>query len=144
MQINPSNLPQLAQMLTQERKRQKLSRSQAAAVCNVSPSFIRDAETYPERCSLGKLTLLVNGLGLTISITDWKSQQAQGLINSAIAEGQTGQTATAPGGSERGKGLINSVIPEGQAGQTAMAPGGNGRGKGLINSTMQEGGKRNP
>lgn len=88
MQINPSNLPQLAQMLTQERKRQKLSRSQAAAVCNVSPSFIRDAETHPERCSLGKLALFVNGLGLTISITDRKSQQAQGIINSAMQEGR--------------------------------------------------------
>lgn len=72
MQINTSTLPELAKMLTQERKLQKLSRSQAAAVCNVSPSFIRDAEIYPERCSLGKLAMLVNGLGLTMVITDSK------------------------------------------------------------------------
>lgn len=72
MQINTRTLPELAKMLTQERKHQKLSRSQAAAVCNVSPSFIRDAETHPERCSLGKLAMLVNGLGLTMVITGRK------------------------------------------------------------------------
>ncbi|MDO9099850.1 MAG: helix-turn-helix domain-containing protein [Burkholderiaceae bacterium] len=72
MRIDTHTQSELATMLTQERKRQKLSRSQAAAVCDVSPSFIRDAETHPERCSLGKLALLINGLGLTMLITDSK------------------------------------------------------------------------
>lgn len=69
MKIALNKLPELASLLEAERKRQKLTRAQAAAVCNVSPSFIRDAETQPDRCTLGKLVQLVNGLGLTMSIT---------------------------------------------------------------------------
>lgn len=84
MQINTAALSELAQMLTQERKRQKLSREQAAAVCNVSPSFIRDAETHPERCSLGKLALLVNGLGLTMLITQTQPRHIQVSTDQAI------------------------------------------------------------
>lgn len=74
MQISPTLYAQLAQALTTERKRQGLTRSQTAAVCNVSPSFIRDAESHPERCSLEKLVLLVCGLGLTLSIEGWTQQ----------------------------------------------------------------------
>lgn len=68
MKIELNTLSGLAGLLESERKRQKLTRAQAAAVCNVSPSFIRDAETQPERCTLGKLVQLVNGLGLSMSI----------------------------------------------------------------------------
>ena len=71
MQITSDTLPTLAERLQAERKRQGLSRSQAAAVCNVSPSFIRDAESAPERCSLGKLLLLVQGLGLSLEVNRW-------------------------------------------------------------------------
>ena len=81
MQINPTRFAQLAQALTTERNRQGLTRSQTAAVCNVSPSFIRDAESHPERCSLEKLVLLVCGLGLTLNIEGWTqppSSNAQG------------------------------------------------------------------
>ena len=59
MQLTTESLPVLAAQLLAERKRQKLSREQAAAVCNVSTSFIRDAESDPARCSLGKLLLLM-------------------------------------------------------------------------------------
>lgn len=69
MQITSDGFPELAQALTTERKRQGLTRSQTAAVCNVSPSFIRDAESHPDRCSLEKLVLLVNGLGLRLEIS---------------------------------------------------------------------------
>lgn len=80
MQLTPTTLAPLAERLQAERKRQGLSRSQAAAVCNVSPSFIRDAESAPERCSLGKLLLLVQGLGLTMEVTGWPSVvQVQGM-----------------------------------------------------------------
>ncbi len=71
MHITLDTLPTLAERLQDERKRQGLSRSQAAAVCNVSPSFIRDAESAPERCSLGKLLLLVQGLGLSLEVNRW-------------------------------------------------------------------------
>lgn len=71
MLLKPSSLPMLAQHLTVERKRQGLSREQAAAVCNVSPSFIRDAEIDPARCSLGRLLQYMAGLGLAIDVTGW-------------------------------------------------------------------------
>lgn len=71
MHLTPTHFAQLAQALATERKRQGLTRSQTAAVCNVSPSFIRDAESHPERCSLQKLVWLVYGLGLTLTIGGW-------------------------------------------------------------------------
>ena len=82
MQITSDGFPELAKALTTERKRQGLTRSQTAAVCNVSPSFIRDAESHPERCSLEKLVLLVCGLGLTLSIEGW----TQPPPNNALGE----------------------------------------------------------
>mgnify|MGYP003705549383 CR=1 FL=1 len=68
MDIEPTLLHALAQALKVERKRQKLSRDQAAAVCGVSASFIRDVEANPENCGLGKLARLVNGLGLRLKV----------------------------------------------------------------------------
>ncbi|WP_213958290.1 helix-turn-helix transcriptional regulator [Variovorax sp. dw_954] len=71
MLLDSDVLPHLASRLTAERKRQGLSRSQAAAVCNVSPSFIRDAESDPARCSFGRLLQLANGLGLSLTVSGW-------------------------------------------------------------------------
>lgn len=73
MKLTTDALPDLASRLTAERKRQGLSRLQAASVCNVSASFIRDAESDPARCSLGKLLLLVQGLGLALTASGWSS-----------------------------------------------------------------------
>ena len=84
MKIEQNTLAELASLLQSERKRQKLTRAQAAAVCNVSPSFIRDAETQPERCSLGKLVQLVNGLGLTMRMAGHPGKASRGLIASAM------------------------------------------------------------
>ena len=75
MHITPDTLPTLAERLQAERKRQGLSRDQAAAVCNVSPSFIRDAEIHPERCTLERLTLLATGLGLSLTFTGWQNTE---------------------------------------------------------------------
>ena len=88
MQLTPTTLTPLAERLQAERKRQGLSRSQAAAVCNVSPSFIRDAESTTERCSLGKLLLLVQGLGLTMEVTGWPSVVVQAQGASPLEFGQ--------------------------------------------------------
>ncbi len=77
MHITLARLPDLAARLTAERKRQGQTRSQTAAVCNVSPSFIRDAESQPERCSLGKLLLLVQGLGLAMEVYGWSDPPEQ-------------------------------------------------------------------
>lgn len=65
-----SNLPDLATALRSARKRQKLSREQTAAVCGVSASFIRDAESDIQNCTVGKMVRLVNGLGLRLQIHD--------------------------------------------------------------------------
>lgn len=73
MQLKVQSLPELAQALMGERKLQGLSREQAAAVCNVSESFIRDAESDPGRCSLIKLLQLTEGLGLTMTLSDWQT-----------------------------------------------------------------------
>ena len=70
MQIQTPSLTELAQHLQQERQRQGLSREQLAAVCNVSQSFIRDAESQPGRCSLEKLLQLTQGLGLVLTLKD--------------------------------------------------------------------------
>ena len=70
MSIEESKLNELAKALEAERKRQNLSREEAAAVCGVSASFIRDAESHPENCSLGKVIRLIAGLGLSLDVVD--------------------------------------------------------------------------
>lgn len=74
MLLEHGQLLKLADGLKKERKRQGLSREQAASVCNVSTSFIRDAETEPGRCSLAKLSQVINGLGLTMAVTGWQDE----------------------------------------------------------------------
>lgn len=68
MLLDPETLNMLGPILRAERERQKLTREQAAAVCGVSPSFIRDAEDDPGTCSLGKLAQLFKGLGLALDL----------------------------------------------------------------------------
>ena len=72
MKIDLLMIEALAKELEAERKRQGLSRVQASAVCNVSESFIRDAESNPAKCSLGMMLKLMNGLGLTVNIEGWQ------------------------------------------------------------------------
>lgn len=74
MLLEHGQLLKLADALKKERKRQGLSREQAASVSNVSTSFIRDAETDPESCSLGLLLKLVFGLGLRINVNGWNGE----------------------------------------------------------------------
>ena len=73
MQLETIALGQLALRLEQERKLQGLTREQAAAVCGVSTSFIRDAERDPGSCSVRKLVQLIDGLGLDINVEGWRS-----------------------------------------------------------------------
>ncbi len=86
MNLTGDSLSMLAERLVDERKRQKLSREQAAAVCNVSTSFIRDAESDPARCSLGKLLLLVRGLGLRLEAHGWSNDPSPGRAHAAAEE----------------------------------------------------------
>lgn len=78
MKITPDTLHELAQRLMTERKRQGLSRAQAAAICNVSTSFIRDAESDTGACSLMLLLRLIQGLGIQLEATHWSPDDAQG------------------------------------------------------------------
>ena len=73
MQLHTQSLNALAQRLRRERQLQGLSREQLAAVCNLSASFIRDAESAPGRCSVERLLQLVQGLGLKASIIGWQA-----------------------------------------------------------------------
>lgn len=73
MQVTPDTLPELAKRLLLERKQQGLTRAQAASVCGVSTSFIRDAEADPSRCTLALLLQLVEGLGLSLAVDGWKT-----------------------------------------------------------------------
>lgn len=73
MQLHTKTLNSLALRLAHERKLQDLSREQLAALCNVSTSFIRDAESNPGRCSLALLLRLTEGLGLTAAINGWQN-----------------------------------------------------------------------
>ena len=74
MKVTEQTLAELALLLRAERKPQKLSR-QAAAVCGVSMSFIRDAESNPENCTLGKLVRYINGLGLCVDLHERGAQE---------------------------------------------------------------------
>lgn len=73
MQLYTKTLNSLAQRLRQERQLQNLSREQLAAVCNVSSSFIRDAESDPGSCSVERLLQLIQGLGLKVTINGWQN-----------------------------------------------------------------------
>jgi transcriptional regulator with XRE-family HTH domain len=84
MKFEESQLSELAAALAAERKRQKLSREQAASICGVSASFIRDAESNPENCSLGKLVKLINGLGLSLNVVGLPQAQALGQLSADV------------------------------------------------------------
>ena len=85
-----SNSLMLTHHLTVERKRQGLSRAQAAAVCNASPSFIRDAETESARCSLGRLLQYMTGLGLSVQVAGCRHWLATTVKNKVIHDASAG------------------------------------------------------
>lgn len=127
MKMELSTLSELASLLESERKRQKLTRAQAAAVCNVSPSFIRDAETQPERCTLGKLVQLVNGLGLTMSITSRPQDASMSIIASARQDARRESVSD---------GLITRPVESHVSDEARPSTG-----EGIINSARQRSGK---
>ncbi|NBU44301.1 MAG: XRE family transcriptional regulator [Betaproteobacteria bacterium] len=153
MKINDMTLAELALALTAERKRQKLSREDAAAVCGVSTSFIRDAESNPKNCSLGKLAKLINGLGLSLEVPGLevtrselpKLERGFGLgLTPPAKTGPRGRIAAAMGGLgqadfgvpdsqlvERAKGGLSDLIPQGSSQPTT--------GSGLASLVAQQG-----
>lgn len=97
MLLTPAKLSILARQLTLERKRQGLSREQAAAVCGVSTSFIRDAETEPARCSLGRLLQYMEGLGLSMDVTGWSQYSLADMLSGLPPEKGTTSVDDADG-----------------------------------------------
>ncbi len=91
MKIADTSMAQLATALAAERKRQKLSREDAAAVCGVSTSFIRDAESNPANCSMGKLAKLVSGLGLSLEVSGFAAPTATRSGGLLAAEARLGK-----------------------------------------------------
>ena len=89
MKINHVTLTSLGPALRAERKRQELSREDAASVCGVSTSFIRDAESNPENCTLGKLAKLINGLGLSLELVQRARDLADQQQSDRSALGKT-------------------------------------------------------
>ena len=85
MRTDLQSIAKLGDRLMEERKRQGLTREQAAAVCNVSASFIRDAESEPGRCTFGKLLQLSEGLGFTLEFDG--PQQSASRPNTPVATG---------------------------------------------------------
>ena len=158
MKINEVTLAELAIALSAERKRQKLSREDAAAACGVSTSFIRDAESSPENCSIGKLAKLINGLGLSLEVSGLEvpqlglqkldREQVPGLTPSVNTRPR-GLIAAAMGGFQqvdfgvpdsqlvgRAKGGLLDVISEGSSQPTT--------GLGLASLVAQRGVKGKP
>lgn len=85
MLLSSDTLKLFSQQLLQERRRQGLTRAQAAGICNVSESFIRDAESDPSRCSLSLMLQLLLGLGLRINIDGWSVDETVSKITAESA-----------------------------------------------------------
>jgi HTH-type transcriptional regulator / antitoxin HipB len=83
MRIELQSIAELGDRLMKERKRQGLTREQAAAVCNVSASFIRDAESEPGRCTLAKILQLSEGLGFTIEFSEPRQTASRPITKGA-------------------------------------------------------------
>ena len=95
MRLHTKTLNALALRLQRERVVQNLSREQLAAVCNVSPSFIRDAENNPGRCSLERMLQLMQGVGLQTMVNGWENdvQTPMPIGNTPGAERDPGTSA---------------------------------------------------
>ena len=59
----------LGAMIRAERKRQRLTQEQLAAVAGVGVRFVRELESGKENCRIGLALTVMQTLGLTISVT---------------------------------------------------------------------------
>ncbi len=60
----------LGQLIRAERKRQQLTQEQLAGVAGVGVRFVRELESGKESCRLGLALIVLQTLGLTVSITN--------------------------------------------------------------------------
>ncbi|WP_159946270.1 helix-turn-helix domain-containing protein [Rhizobium sp. 18065] len=59
----------LGQLIRAERKRQQLTQEQLAGVAGVGVRFVRELESGKESCRVGLALIVLQTLGLTVSIT---------------------------------------------------------------------------
>ena len=67
--MNIKNVKELAQIIRQTRKKQKLTQAQLAAASGVGIRFIVDLENGKETCQIAKTIRTVKMLGLDIEIS---------------------------------------------------------------------------
>jgi y4mF family transcriptional regulator len=61
---------QLGKIISAKRKSQRLTQEQLAAMCGVGVRFIRDLEKGKESCHLGKTIIVMNMLGIPLTINE--------------------------------------------------------------------------
>lgn len=67
--MNIKNVKELAQIIKQTRKKQKLTQAQLAAASGVGVRFIVDLENGKETCQIAKTIRVIKMLGLNIEIS---------------------------------------------------------------------------
>ena len=64
------NIKDIALKIRNERKKQNLTQTQLAGLCNVGLRFIVDLEAGKETCQIGKVLLVLDILGLDLTMED--------------------------------------------------------------------------
>ena len=75
MRIDTGFYAALGGRLKAERQRLGMTQAQLAALCEVSLSFVRDAESHPDRCTLGRLLRLFDALGVMLWSSGWQTPE---------------------------------------------------------------------
>lgn len=64
------NIKDIASKIKDERKKQNLTQTQLAGLCNVGLRFIVDLEAGKETCQIGKVLLVLDVLGIDLITED--------------------------------------------------------------------------
>ena len=64
------NVKNIASKIKDERKKQNLTQTQLAGLCNVGLRFIVDLEAGKETCQIGKVLLVLDVLGINLVMED--------------------------------------------------------------------------
>ena len=64
------NIKYIASKIKDERKKQNLTQTQLAGLCNVGLRFIVDLEAGKETCQIGKVLLVLDVLGIDLITED--------------------------------------------------------------------------
>lgn len=67
--INLDNTDTLGDTIRQERKRQKVTQAELAALAGVGVRFVRELENGKQSCQLGLTFAVLETLGITLSAT---------------------------------------------------------------------------